>query len=158
MCDRPPIYFLEMSIDSKPSRRFFVRRLQFAHKVRLVWLNGNCSGSDAPGCGGVAVGHKANGIGGGGGVSIISDAVSIGAGNRIYGGAGTSFFMCVSLLLRRASVSTITNRRCCSRMRSGWIFLIRGRWLFRLSHPIRRNGKLQRNLLLRVFQFTVFGR
>ncbi len=65
--------------------------------------------------------------------------------------------MCVSLLLRMAYVSKITVPRC-SRMRSGWMLLIRGRWLFRLSHPLQQNGKLQQNLLLRVFQFQVFGR
>ena len=70
------------------------------------------------GPGGIAVGNKANGIGGVGDVYVISDAVGVGAG-RISGSAGTSVFMCVSLLLRMAYVSTITTRRCCSRMRSG---------------------------------------
>ncbi len=41
--------------------------------------------------------NKANGVGGVGGVYVISDAVGVGAGDIIYGGAGTSFFMCVSL-------------------------------------------------------------
>ncbi len=41
--------------------------------------------------------NKANGVGGVGGVYVISDAVAVGTGDIISGGAGTSFFMCVSL-------------------------------------------------------------
>lgn len=44
------------------------------------------SGADSPGCGGVAVGNKANGlmgVGGVGGVSAISDAMGVRAGAGI---------------------------------------------------------------------------
>ena len=41
--------------------------------------------------------NKANGVGGVGGVYVISDAVGVSAGDIISGGADTSFFMCVSL-------------------------------------------------------------
>ncbi len=42
--------------------------------------------------------NKAKGVGGVGGVYVISDAVGVGAGDIISDGAGTSFFMYVSLL------------------------------------------------------------
>ena len=54
-------------------------------------------GIDASGPGGVAVGNKANGVGGVSGVYVISDAVGVGAGDIISGGAGKSVFMGGSL-------------------------------------------------------------
>jgi hypothetical protein len=51
-------------------------------------------GTDASDGSGVAVGYKANGVGRVGGVYVISDAVAVGAGDIISGGAGTSVFMC----------------------------------------------------------------
>ena len=104
------------------------------------------------------VGNAASGVGGVGGVSPISDAVGVVASDTTSGGACTPVYMCVSLLRRRAYVSTITVRRRCSRMRSGGMLLSQGRGLFRFSHPLQQNGKLQQNVLLRVFQFQVFGR
>ena len=48
------------------------------------------SGADTAGCGGVAVGNKANGDGGvaGNTTSDVSDAVGVGAGNTTNGGVG----------------------------------------------------------------------
>ncbi len=51
-------------------------------------------GNDASDGSGVPVGYKANGVGRVGGVYVISDAVAVGAGDVISGGAGTSVFMC----------------------------------------------------------------
>jgi hypothetical protein len=53
------------------------------------------SGADANACGGVAVGNKANGIGGVGDVSVISDAVGVGAGNTTNGRVGAGKASCV---------------------------------------------------------------
>ncbi len=77
------------------------------------------SGADASGCGGVATGNAASTGGGVGGIFALSDAVGIVAKDTTLGGACTPVFMCVSLLLRREYVSTITVSRRCSRMRSG---------------------------------------
>jgi len=45
---------------------------------------GTGCGAEAFGCGGVAVGNKANGVGGVGGVSVISDAVGVGGGDTTH--------------------------------------------------------------------------
>jgi len=76
------------------------------------------SDANASGPGGVAVGNGVSCVGCVGSVSPISDAVGVVANDTTNGGTCTPVFMCVSLLLRRAYVSTITVRRC-SRMRSG---------------------------------------
>ena len=76
-------------------------------------------GANASGCGGVAVGNAVSCVGCVGGVSPISDVAGVVSSDTTSVGACTPVFMCVSLLRRRAYVSTITVRRHCSRMRSG---------------------------------------
>lgn len=80
---------------------------------------GTGSGANASGCGGVAVGNAVSCGGCVGSVFPISDAVGVVASDTTSGGACTPVFLCVSLLRRRAYVSTLTIRRRCSRMRSG---------------------------------------
>ena len=45
---------------------------------------GTGCGAEAFGCGAVEVGNKANGVSGVGGVSVISDAVGVGAGDTTH--------------------------------------------------------------------------
>lgn len=56
---------------------------------------GTGCGAEAFSGGGVSVGNKANGVGGVGGVSVISDAVGMGAGDTssVAVGAGTASFV-----------------------------------------------------------------
>ncbi|MEG4997784.1 hypothetical protein [Microcoleus sp. B4-D4] len=58
---------------------------------------GTGSGANASVCGGVTVSNAASSVDGVGGVSPISDAVSVVASDTRNGGACTPVFMCVSL-------------------------------------------------------------
>ena len=69
------------------------------------------TGCGAEACGGgVSVGNKANGVGGVGGVSVISDAVGVGAGDTssVAVGAGTaSVFLHIAILHHYQDYDTI---------------------------------------------------